>query len=176
MISVDTDTLDLIKTQSGKSLLELSREKPVMLVFLRHFGCVFCREAMGDLAEMKSAMRDQNVTLVVVHLSDPKTADLFFEKYDLVGVESISDPEAVYYKKFGLLRGTFNQLFGLKVWMRTIDAGMIKGHGLSRKQIGDGFQMPGIFMLKDGVVKGEFIHKSVSDRPDYQALITSSVV
>lgn len=175
MISIDPTTLDHIHTESGKSLLALSREKPVMMVFLRHFGCVFCREAMSDLAEMRDAMQDQNVTLVLVHLSDAKTAELFFEKYDLVGVESISDPEAVYYKKFGLLRGTFNQLFGLKVWLRTIDAGIIKGHGLNRKQIGDGFQMPGIFMLKDGRVTSEFIHKSVSDRPDYQKLISETV-
>lgn len=175
MISIERDTLDVIKTQSGSSLLELSRQKPVMLVFLRHFGCVFCREAMSDLAELKDAMRHQNVALVLVHLSDPETAELFYEKYDLVGVESISDPDAVIYKKFGLLKGTFNQVFGLKVWLRTVDAGIIKGHGISRKQIGDGFQMPGIFMINDGILKGQFIHKSVADRPDYAKLISSTL-
>jgi hypothetical protein len=74
-----------------------------------------------------------------------------------------------------LLRGTFNQVFGLKVWLRTIDAGIVQGHGISRKQIGDGFQMPGIFLLKDGEIRSQFIHKSVSDRPDYEKLIRESV-
>jgi hypothetical protein len=35
--------------------------------------------------------------------------------------------------------------------------------------------MPGIFMLKDGIVKSQFIHKSVADRPDYQKLITETM-
>jgi len=175
MSKIDRESLGMIKTQRGNSLLELSQTKPVMLVFLRHFGCVFCREAMSDLAVMKDAMSDHNVHLVLVHLSDDETAELFFDKYDLAGVDSISDPEAIIYKKFGLLRGTFNQVFGLKVWLRTVDAGIVKGHGISRKQIGDGFQMPGIFMLKDGIVKSQFIHKSVADRPDYQKLITETM-
>lgn len=175
MVGVTRDVLSMIKTQRGVSLLELSQEKPVMLVFLRHFGCVFCKEAMSDLAEMKDAMANQNVHLVLTHLSDNDTAQMFLEKYNLVGVDVISDPDALTYKKFGLLRGNFNQVFGLKVWLRTVDAGILQGHGISRKQIGDGFQMPGIFVLKDGEIRSKFIHKSVADRPDYQKLIEDSV-
>ena len=35
------------------------------------------------------------------------------------------------------------------------------------KRIGDGLQMPGIFLLKDGNIVESFIHNSVGDKPDY---------
>ena len=38
------------RTQQGSTLLELSKQAPVLLVFLRHTGCTFCREALADLA------------------------------------------------------------------------------------------------------------------------------
>jgi hypothetical protein len=38
------------KTNYGVTLNELSRISPVLLVFLRHAGCTFCREALADLA------------------------------------------------------------------------------------------------------------------------------
>ena len=30
-------------TESGRSLRDLAEEGPVLLVFLRHFGCSYCR-------------------------------------------------------------------------------------------------------------------------------------
>ena len=37
-----------VKSQFGVTLLEMSQEAPVMVIFLRHFGCTFCREAMAE--------------------------------------------------------------------------------------------------------------------------------
>ena len=47
-----TITSDLI-TRGGINILRLSHQQPVMLVFLRHFGCTFCREAMRDLGRIR---------------------------------------------------------------------------------------------------------------------------
>jgi hypothetical protein len=35
--------------QHGTNLIELSRSQRLMVVFLRHFGCTFCRETIADL-------------------------------------------------------------------------------------------------------------------------------
>ena len=43
---------------SFDNLKMLSDEKPVLLVFLRHFGCVFCKEAMADLSKLKNEIID----------------------------------------------------------------------------------------------------------------------
>ena len=173
--SLETNNLKQIRTYSGSSLYDLSYDSPILLVFLRHFGCTFCREAMADLRERKAEIRAMGASIVLVHLSDDETAKDYFEKYGLSDVEFITDPEAKHYAEFGLLKGSFNQLFGLKTWMRTIESTVVKRHGGS-KPIGDGFQMPGVFMLHEGRIKERFVHKYISDRPDYADLVGCCVV
>jgi len=75
--------LERIKTSAGKSLAQLSDEKPVLLVFLRHLGCIFCREALKDLAKLKPAFEEKNQELVLVHMEEDDVALTFFAKYGL---------------------------------------------------------------------------------------------
>ena len=171
---MDSAFLQNIVTNQGNNILDMSKEQPIMVVFLRHFGCVFCREALSELAEMQDFVNYENITLVFVHMTDHKTAEKYFQKYGLKKVQGISDPDIKIYKEFGLLKGSFNQVFGLKTWIRTVDAGIIKGIGITTKQIGDGFQMPGIFVISNGVIKSKFIHAVVSDRPNYKVLISEA--
>jgi hypothetical protein len=39
------------------------------------------------------------------------------------------------------------------------------------KRIGDGLQMPGIFLLKNATIVESFIHNSVADKPNYESFI-----
>lgn len=165
------ELLSEMYTSNGCSILKLSHEKPILLVFLRHFGCTFCREAMHDLAQRKDIFQEHGVQLVIVHMSDQDIAQRYFEKYKLSEFESISDPDCHYYTRFGLGKGTLNQLIGLRTWARGFESSILKGHGMSTF-IGDGFQMPGVFLVKSGVILEKFIHKYSSDRPDYDQLVT----
>ena len=159
-----------MKLNDGRRLVELSHKSPVLLVFLRHFGCTFCREAMQELSERREEIEQNGTELVLVHMSDRATADRYFNRYSLPGVLHISDPECRFYADFGLTKGSMTQLFGLQSWIRGFQAGVIKGHGVGA-QLGDGFQMPGVFVLKEGVVIDKFIHRLSSDRPDYISLM-----
>lgn len=162
--------LGLIKTDKGESIKDISFDQNVLLVFLRHFGCIFCREALLDLANLKNELQSLNTRPVFVHMSDSEIAYAYFRKYDLEGVDSVSDPSCTLYENFGLVKGTSSQLFGLQNMMRGFEATM-QGTMIGLKQIGDGFQMPGVFVIKDGNVLTSFIHKNVSDRPDYLEMI-----
>ncbi|MEM1321068.1 MAG: peroxiredoxin-like family protein [Bacteroidota bacterium] len=158
-------------TNHGIRLKDLSDQKPVMLVFLRHFGCVFCKEAMADLAEQRNAFETKGVEMVFVHMSKPDLAEQYFKDYKLDGVHHISDPECRYYSAFGILKGRFSQLYGLRTWIRGFSA-QRQGHKLEMaKALGDSTQMPGIFLIRNGQVREKFIHKLPSDRPDYGKLI-----
>ena len=137
-----------------------------MLVFLRHFGCTFCREALSDIATQRTQIEEKGMQIVLVHMSDVETAHQYFERYNLQGAVHVSDPECRFYQAFGLVKGSFNQLFGLATWIRGFSAGVVAGHGIG-PQLGDGFQMPGVFVIQDGTIKSSFIHKLASDRPDY---------
>lgn len=163
-------TLERMHTQMGDSVFKKSCEKDVLLVFLRHFGCIFCREAMEELSKLKATIAHHNTELVLVHMSTDEVADKYFQRYDLIDVARISDPECKYYKEFGLLKGTFNQLFGFRSWFRGIEAGVIKGYGFGM-QLGDGFQMPGVFLIRSGMIITEFRHKYASDKPDYLKMV-----
>jgi len=90
---IDMETLKTAVTQKGESVLTLSKKGPVLLTFLRHFGCVFCREALHDLAERKDKINDANITLVLVHMSEHNVAEQYLKDYNLPGVAHISDPK-----------------------------------------------------------------------------------
>lgn len=166
----DDDVLGRMVVNTGQSLEELAKDRPVLLVFLRHFGCTFCREALADLAKQRDFFDEESVELVLMHMAPNETAERYFSRYGLTGVKHISDPDCEYYSLFGLTKGTFTQLFGLQSWIRGFSAGVVAGHGVGT-QLGDGFQMPGVFVIHEGKVLNSFIHKLASDRPDYLDMV-----
>lgn len=166
IVSIPKDMM----TNHGESVEGLSHSHKVMLVFLRHFGCIFCREALMDLGNKKEQFEKEGVKMVFIHMSDPEMAYAYSRKYKLEKESFVSDPSCHYYEHFGLVKGSFNQLFGLKNWMRGFEATM-KGNMIGIKQIGDGFQMPGIFLLENGVIIDQYIHRFAADKPDYENLI-----
>src|SRR5271155_5767301 len=91
-------TLAAIHTESGASLLELAEASPVLLIFLRHFGCSFCRQAISDIADLKDELAKRGVRPVFVHLGTPERAKPFFDYYGIGDVERVSDPEAKVYQ------------------------------------------------------------------------------
>ncbi len=168
--NVDFSVLQQMVTNAGDTVMELSYRQPVMLIFLRHFGCTFCREALADIAKKREKIESLGSQVVFVHMADFATAERYFQRYDLPGVIHVSDPECAFYAAFGLAKGNFTQLFGLQSWIRGFDSAIVHGRGIGW-QIGDGFQMPGIFVLQDGEIKEAFIHKLSSTRPDYIGLV-----
>lgn len=172
MVEVDVFALDQIKTNTGQDLLSMTKEKPVLLIFLRHFGCVFCQQALKDIHKLRKELESKGVQLCFAHMASIEEGNDYFAKYGLTGVPHISDPGCKYYAQFGLIKGKFNQLFGLQVWLKTFEAAVKEKNNLFAKSIGDGFQMPGVFYLVNGKITSQFIHNKASDRPDYSSLIS----
>lgn len=151
----------------GRSLAELSQERPTLIVFLRHFGCTFCRETLADLARQKDAARSMHVA--VVHMVSDERAATHLARYDLPAHVRVSDPAKRLYAAFELKRGTLGQLFGLRVWWRGFLAGVLGRHGVGTLA-GDGFQMPGAFIVHNEKIVRAFRHQDAADRPDYAQL------
>ena len=162
--------LKKIVTNEGNSLSDLSFDQPILLVFLRHFECIFCQQALQDLSGYKKDIDSIPLHLIFVHMGKPEIAEEFFGKYNLSGIQHISDPQCHVYNKFGLTKGNMSQLFGLQTWVKGFQAKK-EGLKVSTKVIGDSLQMPGIFIIKEGSIKDRYIHKMASERPDYKALI-----
>ena len=166
--------LSLYQDENGTDLLEASRQQPQFLVFLRHFGCTFCREALSDLASINERLGHAGARLVLVHMASPDEACDMFDSHGIQGVTAISDPDRVLYRAFALRRGSPSQLMGWSVWKRGWEAGVKQGHGLGWLR-GDAAQMPGAFVVSNGHVAAQFIHETAADRPDYVVLAEEGV-
>ena len=162
--------LSEIKTNTGEDIQTLSESKTILLVFLRHFGCQFCRQAIDEISKVRMRLLLGGTEIVFVHMATHELAEEYFQKFNLSGVHHVSDPDCGLYADFGLVKGTTTQLFGLQSWYRGFTLISKYGSEIGR-QLGDNFQMPGVFVIQNGVIKNSFIHKIVSDRPDYFKLI-----
>ncbi|MEM8758321.1 MAG: redoxin domain-containing protein, partial [Planctomycetota bacterium] len=133
--------LDSYADQNGTSLRQLSTETPLVLVFVRHSGCLFCGEMMADLATRADAIRAGGRRVGIVTMSDAGEHAKKASKLALGEISWISDPDAGLYRLFGLPRGRFGQLFGASEWLRGF-AATLRGHFVGRP-VGNGFQLPG---------------------------------
>ena len=170
------DPLRELRTNSGRRLDDLADQQPQLVMFLRHAGCTFCRQALSDLSKQRAELEQLGVGIVLVHLGEEEPdTDEFFGGYGMDDLPRISDPECRLYRQFGLDLGGFSQLFGLRVWLRGLVAGLLNGHGIGAAR-GNTFQMPGAYVYHHGQISAGFRHNFASDRPDYVELIQHSGV
>lgn len=162
------------RVSGGRTLFDLSLEKPVLLVFLRHAGCTFCREALGDLAAVRDGIGQTGSELVLVQMGSEREGLDLARRFGLNEAQIVSDPERELYQAFELRRGSWRQVLGWKVLANGIRAALRDGYGLGLPQE-DPFQMPGAFLVHFGRIVQEFRHRQASDRPDYLALASCSL-
>ena len=166
------DSLREFHTETGRSLLDLVDESPVLLVFLRHFSCAFCAQALDHVAQVRPQIEARGVRPVFVHLGSPERAKPYFDYYNISDVERISNPEATLYQLplFALSRtNPFSHFLNPTVWKGWLKGAMFKyGIGMIKE---DAEQMPGVFFLKERKIARAFRHKTIADEPDYLKLV-----
>ena len=138
----------------------LKDSRLLMVVFLRHFGCTYCRKTLATYKKFSDANKDKMFSPLFIHMSSIKDGTTMLEGYGLGGVAHISDPEQELYKLFSLDRGSVLQHFGPKVLKKAVKDLFIHGVGGLK---GDGFQMPGVFLVNESGVLNSYRHKTVAD-------------
>ena len=107
------------RTETGRSLLELVDESPVLLIFLRHFGCSFCRQTLEDVSRIRREIEGEasgRSSCILARRSRPNrtSTTTIFRIWS-----GVSDPEASLYGSsfFRLPRkNVFSQLLVPAVW------------------------------------------------------------
>jgi hypothetical protein len=161
-----------VYTESGANLLALTEASPVLLVFLRYFGCPFCRKTIDDISQLRGELEARGVRPVFVHLGTSEIAKANFDYYGLNDVERINDPQAAIYRHPVFMLGRMSpgkQMLKPTVWVGWMK-GWINKYGIV-KDGGDDHQMAGIFFLKGPKIARKFIHRSMADQPDYLRLV-----
>jgi len=160
--------LGATRTESERTLLELVDERPMLLVFLRHFGCSFCRQAIDDVSQVRGKLADRGVQVAFVHLGSPDRAKPYFDYYKLSDVERVSNPDGSLYREpvFALARVNLLHLIRPAVWMGWLRGAIFKYRvGLLKEDIQ---QMPGVFFLKDRAIASLLRHRTISYRSKYR--------
>lgn len=162
----EADPIRVIQSQLGQTVIEASSKRPLMLVFLRHGGCTFCRQTLSDLQDHRDEILGLGVDVALVHMGSPMEGTTMLSNYELDFFHRFSDPNCKLYHRFGFERGNFNQLFSLPVIWRGLKAGILGGHGIGKPQ-GDSFQLPGVVVMYHEKAILAFPAKDASERYDY---------
>src|SRR3990172_1691751 len=96
-------------------------QSPILLVFLRHFGCIFCRQQLGELRFSYGEIRRLGTEVVTVSLAGPQRTEAFCQDQG-VAFPCLADPEGKAVQSYRLPRGEFWQILGPPVLGRGIRA------------------------------------------------------
>lgn len=165
---IDAKPSETMTDQNGLTVFEHSTRGDFLLIFLRHTGCTFCREAIADVVAAKDELEAGGINVGFVHMGAAESTK-WFEEYDATAMPRFSDPQRQLYDEFELRTGSFLELFGLSSFVRGFKAALLDRHGFGKLE-GNGLQMPGAFLIRDGKVVSAFRHKNASDRPNYVEL------
>ena len=159
------------ETDKGNVPLQLSNKQPIMLVFLRHFGCTFCRGMIQNLKENRAYIESQGIKIILVHQMNVTEAKEFLNKYKMDDLDLISDPELILYKGFNLEKGRFFRIFGWNGIRELFLKGKILKYGIAMFKEEDPFQMPGVFVIHKAKILNQFVHHSASDTVPFKDLV-----
>lgn len=147
------------------ALSHLWQNGPVVLVFLRHLGCTFCREHIAQLRQDEARFRELGATIALISLSSPEaTAEFCATRAPEDIFVCLSDPEKQAYRAFGLRRADIGELLAPHLWARGLQ-NMLHGHFAGMPK-GDVYQLPGVFIVdRAGVVRYAHRHRDAADNP-----------
>jgi len=138
---MDAQTKVDLDDGSTSTLAELNQGEPIFLLFLRHFGCAFCRYQVAQLRN------DPDLPVFFVCMEPPVEARKFQSKMKSPH-RFISDPARILYSAFGIKRAGFRQIVNFKAAKVAIKAAL-KGQ-FQGLPTADSQQLSGAVLLDSG--------------------------
>ena len=143
----------------------LYAEGPTMIVFVRHFGCIFCRERIRDLTACMEQLKENGYDAVVIGNGTPLMAQAFSEELK-VTVPMYTDPERTTYELAGMKRALGLTPGSLRDVLRSLRSGARQG-----AVAGDLWQQGGVMTVApDGAILDRQIDRGAGDYIDVLAL------
>jgi hypothetical protein len=137
-----------------------------LLIFLRHFGCIFCRETIADLRAL--AETDEGFPPVLLFFQGSPTEGRAMLRSYWPSARAVADPDGELYRGFGIGRGGPLKMFGPAVWAAKGRA-ETKGHSNGPRS-GDIWRMPGAFLSRGSEIVWAHEYAHAADHPDYDEI------
>lgn len=137
-----------------------------LLVLLRHFGCVFCREMVADLKEISSKQSSDGSILFFYQGTVAEGREFFAEHWP--SAQAIADAPLKFYKALGIPKAPLRQVMDPAVWRQGMKT-LAKGHRPGIPQ-GNLLQMPGLLLLEGEKIVWRHDFEHMGDHPDFRSL------
>lgn len=163
-----------VMTATGEriQLSSLWKEKPLLLVFTRHFGCPQCKEMLSRLVQNKMDLEQSGLTIAAVTQGKPADT-LEFCARQAPGIVCLSDPQREAYVAYGLGRGTMWQVMLSPEVIRGTSRARAHGHLPELPPPGqDVMQMSGTFIIgTDGRIRLPYYYDNIADHAPIDLLL-----
>ena len=171
MTTVEQLADKVVYDPAGKAvrLDSLWAERPRLLVFVRHFGCMMCRMQVADLQRHAQAIRSLGVEVALIGPGTPKQA-AEFTRDDQVDLPVYADPQRFAFIAARLVRGVGAALSvrGWRTGLKALREG-IWPSGLK----GDPWQVGGMFLiLPGGTLRWAYVSQFAGDHPPLAGVLS----
>ncbi len=144
-------------SNNGKTFEELSAAAPVLLIFLRHLSCPFCRRVLRDVATVRKTIEDRGVAIAFVHMAEEAEATKLFKHFKLDDLPRFADQSRQLYRLMGLRNMRLGRLLDYRIMREGWQIGR-ELRDAPRASGGSLLQMPGVFLIDQGqVLAGESV-------------------
>lgn len=139
--------------------------EPTLLVFLRHFGCVFCRETVAELRQSSEAA---DFPPILFFFQGTPTEGRAFLRRDWPTVRAVADPGLRFYEAFGVERMSWTDMLRPALWEAQRRA---RARGFEQgERSGDIWRLPGVFLVLGDRVLWSHEYRHAGDLPDFAAV------
>ncbi|RHX83113.1 SelL-related redox protein [Leptospira stimsonii] len=150
----------------AKTILPCLPPRLSLLVFLRHSGCIFSREAVQDLREISESCLSFPPILFFFPGELEEAKEFFRGIWEDASV--VADSKVEFYQNLGLKNATLVQLAGPEVLIGTARA-TLKGlfYGIPGR---NSLRLPGAFLVVKDRIVWEHQYRHIGDHPDWRNL------
>lgn len=155
-----------IYSENGDQIMfaSLWEHNPVVVVFIRHFGCIACRAHVSQVWEKKEEIEKKGTRIVFIGNGSHVMIKGFKEDLKIPDATIYTDPTLKTFDAAGMLRGIFHIVSPRSVIAMTNLA--IQGHRQARssKETGYHTQLGGVLAIKKpGIVTYHFVSEYIGD-------------
>jgi peroxiredoxin len=159
-----------VQAASG-ALIRLSSlwaKHPLLLAFVRHFGCPQCKVMLEELRQYLPDIQRRQIALAAITQGDITQSQEFCQKF-ATDILCLCDPQHIVYTAYGLGRGNLVQiLLAPQIWR-----GRKKGYPPQMPPKGqDALLMSGVFIIgPDGRIRLPYYYDNIADHPPFALLL-----
>jgi hypothetical protein len=121
-------------------------DHPAVVVWLRHFGCVFCREQVAEIRGQRAEIEARGAGIVFVGNGTARAAAWFQKKF-AADSTVLTDPDLVSYRAIGARSGMLSTL-GPRAWGAGLRA--LRSGARQSTTKGHAYQQGGLVVMAPG--------------------------